>query len=76
MAKVSWTVARHMYYGGIVLAHEAKLGNRYISIENLGKDYKEMTKYERIGQKWEKVGEASFEKMKDAKSAGEAWLTK
>ena len=46
MAKINWTVARHMHYGGIVLAHEAKLGNRYVSIENFGREYKDVSLYE------------------------------
>ena len=79
MAKVKWTVARHMYYSGIVLAHEAKLGNRFVSIENLGKDYKEINKYEKKlvhGElQWRKVGEGSFERIKEAKADGERWLT-
>lgn len=85
MAKISWTVARHMYYGGIVLAHEAKKGNRYVSIENFGRDYKEISMYEfrkidTDGEPQEKMGwvcvhSTSFERMAEAKSAGENWLT-
>jgi len=84
MAKVNWTIARHMYYGGIVLAHEAKKGNRYVSIENFGKDYKEVAMYEfreldtednepkKMG--WVCVWNTSFEKMKEAKAEGARWL--
>ena len=84
MEKVSWSVARHMYYGGIVLAHEAKKGNRYVSIENFGKDYKDVSLYEfreidtepgeqkKMG--WVVVHSTSFERMKDARAEGERWL--
>ena len=86
MAKVKWTTARHMYYGGIVLAHESKFGNRYVSIENLGKDYKEMSMYEykqieseddptMTERKWILVHSTSFERMADAKAEGQRWLT-
>ena len=83
MAKVSWSVARHMYYGGIVLSHEAKKGNRYVSIENFGKDYKDVCLYEYRGidtentdkeYGWVVVHNTSFERMKDAKAEGERWL--
>lgn len=87
MAKIGWTVARHMYYGGIVLAHEAKLGNRYVSIENFGRDYKDVSLYEykevetedsptQKEWKWMLVYNTSFERMKEAKAEGERWLTK
>ena len=86
MAKVKWTTARHRYYGGIVLAHESKLGNRYVSIENLGKDYKEVSMYEykqveseddptMTERKWMLVRSTSFERMADAKAEGQRWLT-
>ena len=86
MAKVKWTTARHMYYGGIVLAHESKLGNRYVSIENFGKDYKDVSMYEyrqvereddpTIKEwKWMLVWNTSFEKMAEAKAEGTKWLT-
>lgn len=85
MAKVKWTTARHMYYGGVVLAHESKLGNRYVSIENLGRDYKEISMYEfreidTDGEPQKKMGwvcvySTSFERMADAKAEGQRWLT-
>lgn len=86
MAKVRWTIARHMYYGGVVLAHEAKLGNRYVSIENFGRDYKDVSMYEyrqvemkddptMTEWKWMLVHNTSFERMADAKAEGQRWLT-
>lgn len=86
MAKINWTVARHMYYGGIVLAHEAKLGNRYVSIENFGRDYKDVSLYEykevetedsptQKEWKWMLVHNTSFERMQEAKAEGVRWLT-
>jgi len=86
MAKVNWTTARHMYYGGVILAHEAKLGNRYVSIENFGRDYKDVSMYEyrqveseddptMKEWKWMLVWNTSFEKMAEAKAEGQKWLT-